>query len=68
MYGFTATLTGIRFDQALTSTIKAFKVERFGVPNNLDVQRAVKCKLCAARLLRRAYMQFGDNGAPVRAA
>jgi hypothetical protein len=57
VYGFTATLTGLRFDQALTRPMEALKVDRFGVPNNLDVQGAMKCKLCA-RLV--------DNGAPVR--
>jgi uncharacterized protein (DUF302 family) len=45
MYGFTTTLTGIGFDQALTRTIDALKVEGFGVLSDIDVQRAMKEKL-----------------------
>jgi hypothetical protein len=65
MYGFTATLTGIRFDQALTSPIEALKAERFGVSNNLDDHGSMKCKLGTERLLRGARMQVVENGAPV---
>ena len=45
MYGFTTTLTGITFDQALTRTIDALKGEGFGVLSDIDVQRAMKDKL-----------------------
>lgn len=45
MYGFTTTLTGITFDQALTRTIEALKGEGFGVLSDIDVQGAMKNKL-----------------------
>jgi uncharacterized protein (DUF302 family) len=45
MYGFTTTLTGTTFDQALTRTIEALKGEGFGVLSDIDVQRAMKDKL-----------------------
>ena len=47
MYGFTTTLTGATFDQALTRTIEALKVEGFGVLSDIDVQKAMKEKLGA---------------------
>jgi uncharacterized protein (DUF302 family) len=45
MYGFTTTLTGITFDQALAKTLAALKAEGFGVLSDIDVQNAMKEKL-----------------------
>jgi uncharacterized protein (DUF302 family) len=45
MYGFTTTLTGITFDQALSKTLAALKGEGFGVLSDIDVQYAMKEKL-----------------------
>jgi uncharacterized protein (DUF302 family) len=45
MYGFTTTLSGITFDQALSRTIEALKAEGFGVLSDIDVQRTMKEKL-----------------------
>ncbi len=45
MYGFTITLTDASLDQALARTIEALKAEGFGVPSDIDVQRAMKDKL-----------------------
>jgi uncharacterized protein (DUF302 family) len=45
MYGFTTTLTGIAFEQALQQTIGALKAEGFGVLSDIDVQAAMKDKL-----------------------
>lgn len=45
MYGFTTTLTGIGFDQALSNTIDALKAEGFGVLSEIDIQDAMKTKL-----------------------
>ena len=45
MYGFTTTLTGITFDQALAQTIDALKREGFGVLSDIDVQGAMHDKL-----------------------
>ena len=47
MYGFTTTLTGLSFDDALTRTTAALKAEGFGVLSDIDVQRAMKEKLGA---------------------
>jgi uncharacterized protein (DUF302 family) len=47
MYGFTTTLTGLSFDEALTKTTAALKVEGFGVLSDIDIQRAMKDKLDA---------------------
>ena len=47
MYGFTTTLTGMSFDQALARVIDALKIEGFGVLSDIDVQRAMKEKLGA---------------------
>jgi uncharacterized protein (DUF302 family) len=47
MYGFTTTLTGIGFDQALEKAVAALKAEGFGVLSDIDVQAAMKDKLGA---------------------
>ena len=44
-YGFTTTLAGLSFDDALAKTIDALKAEGFGVLSDIDVQRAMKDKL-----------------------
>ena len=48
MYGFTTTLTGTTFDQALTKALAALKAEGFGVLSEIDVQKAMHEKLGAA--------------------
>jgi uncharacterized protein (DUF302 family) len=45
MHGFTTTLTGTTFDQALTKTLAALKAEGFGVLTDIDMQHAMKEKL-----------------------
>jgi uncharacterized protein (DUF302 family) len=45
MYGFTTTLAGLSFDEALAKTRDALKVEGFGVLSEIDIQRAMKEKL-----------------------
>ena len=45
MYGFTTTLSGTSFDEALDKTIAALKTEGFGVLSDIDVQKAMKEKL-----------------------
>ena len=45
MYGFTTTLTGLSFDEALAKTTAALKTEGFGILSDIDVQRAMKEKL-----------------------
>jgi uncharacterized protein (DUF302 family) len=45
MYGFTTTLSGIGFDQALENTVEALKTEGFGVLSEIDIQGAMKTKL-----------------------
>jgi uncharacterized protein (DUF302 family) len=45
MYGFTTTLTGIDFEQAIARTMDALKAEGFGVLSDIDVQHAMKEKL-----------------------
>ena len=47
MYGFTTTLSGTSFDEALDKTIAALKTEGFGVLSDIDVQKAMKEKLGA---------------------
>ena len=41
-YGFTITLSGLSFDEALSMTTAALKTEGFGVLSDIDVQRAMK--------------------------
>ena len=45
MYGFTTTLSGVSFDDALSKTTQALKAEGFGVLSDIDVQAAMKDKL-----------------------
>lgn len=45
MYGFTTTLTGLSFDQAIAKTIAALKTEGFGVLSDVDLRNAMKEKL-----------------------
>ena len=45
MYGFTTTLTGLSFDEAIVKTTAALKTEGFGILSDIDVQRAMKEKL-----------------------
>ena len=45
MYGFTTTLTGVTFDQAIARTTAALKAEGFGILSDIDVQHAMKEKL-----------------------
>ncbi len=45
MNGFTTTLDGITFDQALDKTIQALQTEGFGVLSDIDVQAAMRNKL-----------------------
>lgn len=45
MYGFTTTLTGTSFEQALARTLAALKAEGFGVLSDIDLQHAMKEKL-----------------------
>ena len=45
MYGFTTTLRGTTFEQALAKTLAALKAEGFGVLSDIDVRHAMKEKL-----------------------
>jgi uncharacterized protein (DUF302 family) len=45
MYGFTTTLTGITFEDALSRTIDALKGEGFGILSEIDVRGVMKDKL-----------------------
>jgi uncharacterized protein (DUF302 family) len=45
MYGFTTTLTGLSFGEAIAKTAAALKAEGFGVLSDIDVQQAMKEKL-----------------------
>src|SRR5450631_3250197 len=45
MYGFTTTLAGVTFDQAVNRTVEDLKAEGFGVLSDINVQRAMKDKL-----------------------
>ncbi len=50
MYGFTTTLTGLTFDEAIDKTTAALKAEGFGILSDIDVQHAMKEKLGVAML------------------
>ena len=45
MYGFTTTLSGLSFDEAIVKTTAALKAEGFGILSDIDVQHAMKEKL-----------------------
>ena len=45
MYGFTTTLTGLAFDEAVAKATAALKAEGFGILSDIDVQHALKEKL-----------------------
>jgi uncharacterized protein (DUF302 family) len=45
MYGFTTTLNGLTFDEAIVKTTAALKTEGFGILSDIDVQHAMKEKL-----------------------
>jgi uncharacterized protein (DUF302 family) len=45
MYGFTTTLAGLSFDDAIAKTTAALKAEGFGILSDIDVQHAMKEKL-----------------------
>ena len=45
MYGFTTTLTGLSFDEAIVKTTAALKAEGFGILSDIDMQKAMKEKL-----------------------
>jgi len=45
MYGFTTTLSGVSFDEAIVTTTAALKAEGFGILSDIDVQKAMKDKL-----------------------
>lgn len=45
MYGFTTTLSGLSFDEAIAMTTAALKAEGFGILSDIDVQHAMKEKL-----------------------
>lgn len=48
MYGFSTTIQGTSFDEALAHTLQALKEEGFGVLSDIDVQAAMKDKLGVA--------------------
>jgi uncharacterized protein (DUF302 family) len=45
LYGYTTTLTGVSFDEAIGRTTAALKAEGFGILSDIDVQQAMKEKL-----------------------
>jgi uncharacterized protein (DUF302 family) len=74
MYGFTTTLTGLSFDEAIVKTTAALKGEGFGILSDIDVQHAMKEKLgkdmppyrilgaCNPPLAHQAVMAVPDIG------
>ncbi len=44
-YGYTRTLTGVAFDEAIRRTTEALKTEGFGVLTTIDVRETLKKKL-----------------------
>src|SRR5450631_2771875 len=74
MYGFTTTLAGVTFDQAVNRTVEDLKAEGFGVLSDINVQRAMKDKLgvevppyrilgaCNPKLAHQALQEAPDIG------
>jgi uncharacterized protein (DUF302 family) len=75
--GFTTTLTGLSFDEAIAKTTAALKAEVFGILSDIDVQHAMKEKLgkdmlhyrslgaCNPPLAHQAVTAVPDTGLPL---